>query len=69
MKKGIHLQMQWIFYVTQSAWLINIMMTKIHDTGKVYHLRAKHQMAQSVDPISNFSRRYGLEQDEEAKPK
>lgn len=69
MKKGIHPQMQWISYVTQSARLINIMMTKIHNTGKVYHLRAKRQMAQSVGPIANFNRRYGLEQDEEAKPK
>lgn len=69
MKKGIHPQMQWVSYVTQSGRLINIMMTKIHDVGKVYHLRAKRQMAQNVGQIAKFNRRYGLEQDEEAKPK
>ncbi|XP_078182246.1 ribosomal protein L31 [Carex rostrata] len=69
MKKGIHPQMQWVSYVTQSGRLINIMMTKIHDVGKIYHLRAKRQMAQNVGQIAKFNRRYGLEQDEEAKPK
>lgn len=69
MKKGIHPQMQWISYVTQSGRLINIMMSKIHSTGKVYHLRAKRQMAQSSGQVAKFNRRYGLEQDEEANPK
>ncbi|CAA2972437.1 aspartate carbamoyltransferase 1, chloroplastic-like [Olea europaea subsp. europaea] len=33
MKKGIHPQMQWISYVTQSGRLIPVMMTKIHQVG------------------------------------
>jgi ribosomal protein L31 len=64
MKKGIHPQMQWISYVTKSGRLINIMMTKIHTIGKVYHLRAKGEMSQSSGQIAKFNRRYGLEQDE-----
>ncbi|KAL3733439.1 uncharacterized protein LOC104448197 [Eucalyptus grandis] len=58
MKKGIHPQMQWISYVTQSGRLMNVMMTKIHNTGKVYHFRAKRQMAQSLGQIAKFRRRY-----------
>ncbi|KAL4201036.1 hypothetical protein AMTRI_Chr02g256580 [Amborella trichopoda] len=30
------------------------MMTKIHNTGKVYHFRARRQMAQSVGQIAKF---------------
>ncbi|KAF5175494.1 Ribosomal protein l31 [Thalictrum thalictroides] len=40
MRKGLHPQRQWMSYVTQSGRLINIMMTKIHHVGKVYHFRA-----------------------------
>ncbi|KAL0362294.1 UNVERIFIED_CONTAM: hypothetical protein Scaly_1184600 [Sesamum calycinum] len=59
MKKGIHPQMQWISYVTQSGRLMNVMMTKIHQVGKVYHFRAKRQMAESIGQIAKFKRRYG----------
>ncbi|XP_011071529.1 uncharacterized protein LOC105156954 [Sesamum indicum] len=52
MKKGIHPQMQWISYVTQSGRLMNVMMTKIHQVGKVYHFRAKRQMAESIGQIA-----------------
>ncbi|KAK6229760.1 hypothetical protein SCA6_018711, partial [Theobroma cacao] len=64
MKKGLHPQMQWISYVTQSGRLINVMMTKIHSVDKVYHLRAKRQMAASLGQIAKFNRRYGLEKPE-----
>ncbi|GER28019.1 ribosomal protein L31 [Striga asiatica] len=59
MKKGIHPQLQWISYVTQSGRLMNVTMTKIHQVGKVYHFRAKRQMAQSIGQIAKFKRRYG----------
>ncbi|CAN1149583.1 hypothetical protein LINPERPRIM_LOCUS38681 [Linum perenne] len=65
MKKGAHPQMQWISYVTQSGRLMNVMMTKIHNTGKVYHFRAKRQMAESLGQIAKFKRRYGQEDNEE----
>ncbi|XP_068661333.1 uncharacterized protein [Aristolochia californica] len=64
MRKGIHPQMQWISYVTQSGRLIQVMMTRIHHTGKVYHFRARRQMAQSVGQIAKFNRRYGKAQEE-----
>ncbi|XP_059666436.1 uncharacterized protein LOC132312188 [Cornus florida] len=64
MKKGVHPQMQWISYVTQSGRLINVMMTKIHSVGKVYHLRARRQMAQSVGQIAKFNRRFGPKEEE-----
>ncbi|EPS61321.1 hypothetical protein M569_13477, partial [Genlisea aurea] len=65
MKKGIHPQLQWISYVTQSGRLMNVMMTKIHTVGKVYHFRAKRQMAQSIGQIAKFNRRYGKKDDQE----
>ncbi|CAI0437307.1 unnamed protein product [Linum tenue] len=65
MKKGAHPQRQWISYVTQSGRLMNVMMTKIHNTGKVYHFRAKRQMAESLGQIAKFKRRYGQENEEE----
>ncbi|XP_039032428.1 uncharacterized protein LOC120167501 [Hibiscus syriacus] len=61
MRKGLHPQMQWISYVTPSGRLINFMMTKIHSVGKVYHLRAKRQLAATEGQIAKFNRRYGLE--------
>ncbi|XP_078438479.1 ribosomal protein L31 isoform X1 [Wolffia australiana] len=61
MRKGLHPQMQWISYVTPSGRLINVMMTKIHQVGKVYHFRARRQMAQSLGQIAKFKRRYGQE--------
>ncbi|KAJ4725151.1 Ribosomal protein L31 [Melia azedarach] len=64
MKKGVHPQMQWISYVTQSGRLMNVMMTKIHHVGKVYHFRAKRQMAESIGQVAKFKRRY--EQQENA---
>ncbi|KAL6140901.1 hypothetical protein ACLB2K_059193 [Fragaria x ananassa] len=48
MKKGLHPQMQWVSYVTQSGRLMHVMMTKIHHVGKVYHLKAKRQMAENL---------------------
>ncbi|KAJ3702099.1 hypothetical protein LUZ61_005804 [Rhynchospora tenuis] len=69
MKKGIHPQMQWISYVTQSGRLVNVMMTKIHTAGKVYHLQAKRQMAKGIGQIAKFKRRYGLDQAEEVNKK
>ncbi|KAM0044201.1 hypothetical protein Hanom_Chr08g00740481 [Helianthus anomalus] len=65
MKKGIHPQMQWISYVTQSGRLIHVMMTKIHETGKVYHFKARKQMAESVGQVAKFKRRYGQAEEEE----
>ncbi|XAR56726.1 hypothetical protein NMG60_11037309 [Bertholletia excelsa] len=64
MKKGIHPQMQWISYVTQSGRLTHVMMTKIHNVGKVYHFRAKRQMAQTVGQIAKYKRRYEQNQEE-----
>ncbi|KAG7030387.1 hypothetical protein SDJN02_08734, partial [Cucurbita argyrosperma subsp. argyrosperma] len=58
MKKGLHPQMQWISYVTQSGRLMHVMMTKIHHVGKVYHLRARRQLAESIGQIAKFKRRY-----------
>ncbi|XP_044389483.1 uncharacterized protein [Triticum aestivum] len=69
MRKGLHPQMQWISYVTQSGRLINIMMTKVNHTGKVYHMRAKRQMAQSLGQIAKFKRRYEQEAPEENQDK
>ncbi|KAI5658443.1 hypothetical protein M9H77_27236 [Catharanthus roseus] len=65
MKKGIHPQMQWISYVTQSGRLMNIMMTKIHEVGKVYHIRARRQMAQSVGQIAKYKKRYEQQQQQQ----
>ncbi|CAA0842295.1 Ribosomal protein L31 [Striga hermonthica] len=67
MKKGIHPQLQWISYVTQSGRLMNVTMTKIHQVGKVYHFRAKRQMAQSIGQIAKFKRRYGGKEEEPEK--
>ncbi|KAL6340949.1 hypothetical protein AAG906_032060 [Vitis piasezkii] len=64
MKKGLHPQMQWISYVTQSGRLMHVMMTRIHSVGKVYHLRARRQMAQSVGQIAKFKRRYEQKNEE-----
>ncbi|KAM0863729.1 hypothetical protein ACQ4PT_000197 [Festuca glaucescens] len=69
MRKGLHPQMQWISYVTQSGRLINVMMTKVNHTGKVYHMRAKRQMAQSLGQIAKFKRRYEQEAAEESNSK
>ncbi|KAM3276444.1 hypothetical protein ACQJBY_044689 [Aegilops geniculata] len=69
MRKGLHPQMQWISYVTQSGRLINITMTKVNHTGKVYHMRAKRQMAQSLGQIAKFKRRYEQEAPEENQDK
>ncbi|KAK3199800.1 hypothetical protein Dsin_023215 [Dipteronia sinensis] len=66
MKKGAHPQMQWISYVTQSGRLMNVMMTKIHHVGKVYHFRAKRQMAESIGQVAKFKRRYEQQQQENA---
>ncbi|KAL2473065.1 Uncharacterized protein Fot_48801 [Forsythia ovata] len=69
MKKGIHPQMQWISYVTQSGRVMPVMMTKIHQVGKVYHFRAKRQMAQSIGQIAKFKRRYGQQKEEDTTEK
>ncbi|KAI9185850.1 hypothetical protein LWI28_011292 [Acer negundo] len=66
MKKGAHPQMQWISYVTQSGRLMNVMMTKIHHVGKVYHFRARRQMAESIGQLAKFKRRYEQQQPENA---
>ncbi|XP_065862441.1 uncharacterized protein [Euphorbia lathyris] len=65
MKKGIHPQMQWISYVSQSGRLMHIMMTKMSHVGKVYHFRARRQMAESLGQVAKFKRRYGQEDEEE----
>ena len=57
--------MQWISYVTQSGRLMHIMMTKIHNVGKVYHFRARRQMAQSIGQVAKFRRRYEQQEDAE----
>ncbi|MCL7031013.1 hypothetical protein MKW94_010722 [Papaver nudicaule] len=66
MRKGIHPQLQWISYVTQSGRLINLMMTKIHNTGKVYHFRARRQRAQNEGQIAKYNRKYGQKAEEES---
>lgn len=58
MKKGLHPQMQWVSYVTQSGRLMLVMMTKIHHVGKVYHLKAKRQMAENLGQVAKFRQRY-----------
>ncbi|KAB2606018.1 hypothetical protein D8674_005735 [Pyrus ussuriensis x Pyrus communis] len=58
MKKGMHPQMQWISYVTQSGRLMQVMMPKIHHAGKVYHLKAKRQMAEHMSQMTKFRQRY-----------
>ncbi|CAN6557802.1 unnamed protein product [Malus baccata var. baccata] len=58
MKKGMHPQMQWISYVTQSGRLMQVMMPKIHHAGKVYHLKAKRQMAEHMSQMAKFRQRY-----------
>ncbi|XP_044492691.1 uncharacterized protein LOC123216318 isoform X1 [Mangifera indica] len=65
MKKGLHPQMQWISYVTQSGRLMHVMMTKIHHVGKVYHFRARRQMAQSIGQLAKFKRRYEQQENTE----
>ncbi|KAH1137138.1 hypothetical protein GLYMA_10G069200v4 [Glycine max] len=62
--KGVHSQKQWISYVTQIGRLMHVMMTKIHPGGKVYHFRAKRQMAESLGQIAKFRRHFGLENPE-----
>jgi ribosomal protein L31 len=69
MKKGVHPQKQWISYVTQTGRLMTVMMTKIHHVGKVYHFRAKRQMAESLGQIAKFKRRYGIENPEASEKK
>ncbi|KAJ6808175.1 uncharacterized protein M6B38_258495 [Iris pallida] len=64
MKKGMHPQLQYVSYVTQSGRLMHVMMTKIHNVGKVYHFRAKRQMAQSLGQIAKFNRRYAEKSEE-----
>uniref|UniRef100_A0A453L7A8 Uncharacterized protein n=6 Tax=Triticinae TaxID=1648030 RepID=A0A453L7A8_AEGTS len=44
-------------------------MTKVNHTGKVYHMRAKRQMAQSLGQIAKFKRRYEQEAPEENQDK
>ncbi|KAL6134450.1 hypothetical protein ACLB2K_066681 [Fragaria x ananassa] len=50
--------MQWVSYVTQSGRLMHVMMTKIHHVGKVYHLKAKRQMAENLGQVAKFRQRY-----------
>lgn len=64
MKKGMHPQLQYISYVTQSGRLMHVLMTKLHHVGKVHHFRAKRQMAQSLGQIAKFNRRYGEKTEE-----
>lgn len=58
MKKGLHPQLQYVSCVTQSGRLMHVMMTRIHQAGKVYHFRARRQMAQSLGQIAKFKRRF-----------
>ncbi|KAI0519044.1 hypothetical protein KFK09_006484 [Dendrobium nobile] len=58
MKKGMHPQLQFISYVTQSGRLMHILMTKLNHVGKVHHLKAKRQIAENVGQIAKFKRRY-----------
>jgi ribosomal protein L31 len=51
-------------FVCEGGRLINIMMTKVNHTGKVYHMRAKRQMAQSLGQVAKFKRRYEQEAEE-----
>ncbi|KAJ0046784.1 hypothetical protein Pint_04044 [Pistacia integerrima] len=65
MKKGLHPQLQWVSYVTPCGRLMHATMTKIHHVGKVYHLRAKQQMAESIGQVAKFKRRYGQQENTE----
>ncbi|XP_071907571.1 uncharacterized protein [Coffea arabica] len=69
MKKGIHPQRQWISYVTQSGRLINVMMTKIHQVGKVYHIRGRQERTEGIGQIAKFKRRYEQQKVEETEEK
>uniref|UniRef100_A0A1J3DC24 Uncharacterized protein n=1 Tax=Noccaea caerulescens TaxID=107243 RepID=A0A1J3DC24_NOCCA len=64
MKKGIHPQLQWISYVTQSGRLMHVLMTRIQHVGKVYHFGAKRQMAQNIGQIAKFKRRFNEQEAE-----
>ncbi|PKA49199.1 hypothetical protein AXF42_Ash010884 [Apostasia shenzhenica] len=68
MKKGLHPQLQYISYVTQSGRLMHVLMTRLSHVGKVYHFRARRQMAESIGQIAKFKRRYE-QKDEEANNK
>ncbi|URE38417.1 Ribosomal protein L31 [Musa troglodytarum] len=48
MKKGLHPQLEWISYVTQSGRLMHVIDEQITSCGRVYHMRATRQMAQSL---------------------
>ncbi|KAK8955540.1 hypothetical protein KSP40_PGU006337 [Platanthera guangdongensis] len=45
-------------YVTQSGRLMHVLMTKLNHVGKVYHLKARRQIAENVGQIAKFKRRY-----------
>lgn len=66
MKKGLHPQLQYVSYVTPSGRLMSAMMTKAHNVSKVYHLRAKRQMIESIGQLAKFRRRYEMGNDENA---
>lgn len=51
--------------MTQSGRLMHVSMTKIHHVGKVYHFRAKRQMAESLGQIAKFKRRFEGGNDED----
>lgn len=61
--------MQWISYVSQNGQLMTVPMAKINEVGKVYHLRAKRQLAQSLGAIAKFRRKYGGAEEEGEKLK
>ncbi|XP_020577157.1 uncharacterized protein LOC110022517 isoform X6 [Phalaenopsis equestris] len=44
--------------LAQSGRLMHILMTKLNHVGKVHHLKAKRQIAESVGQIAKFKRRY-----------
>ncbi|GFP94524.1 hypothetical protein PHJA_001596800 [Phtheirospermum japonicum] len=69
MKKGMHPLLQWISHVTQCGHLMNLMITKVHPVGKVYHFRANRQMAQSLGQIAKFKLRYEHKEQEEPENK
>ncbi|KAL5991108.1 hypothetical protein ACLOJK_012014 [Asimina triloba] len=60
---------EWISYVTPSGRLIQVMMTRIHLAGKVYHFRAKRQIAKSLGQVAKFNRRYGIKTEDEPEKK
>ncbi|GLJ49368.1 hypothetical protein SUGI_1044390 [Cryptomeria japonica] len=59
MKKGIHPAKQWITMVMPSGRILRMLATKFTSTPKVYHLKSRRQISETIGQIAKFRRRYG----------